>query len=142
MVHGRDSPQCTILGGLIDLDSLRNLHRGVTSLQSTVLVKPGGQGEITMPAYVIVDIKVTDPVGYEEYKKLAPPIVAAFGGKYLARGGKTETLEGDWSPNRLVILEFESAERAKAWLNSPEYRAPRQLRHRTTKTNMVVVEGV
>ena len=95
-----------------------------------------------MPAYVIVDIQVTDPVGYEEYKKLAPPIVAAYGGKYLARGGKTETLEGDWLPKRLVILEFESAERAKAWLNSPEYRAPRQLRHQTTKTNMVVVDGV
>ena len=95
-----------------------------------------------MSAYVIVDIKVTDPVGYEEYKKLAPPVVAAYGGKYLARGGKTETLEGDWSPNRLVILEFESAERAKEWLNSPEYRAARQLRHQTTQTNMVVVEGV
>ena len=75
-------------------------------------------------------------------RKLAPPIVAAYGGKYLARGGKTETLEGDWSPNRLVILEFESAERAKVWLNSPEYRAPRQLRRQTTQTNMVVIEGV
>ena len=95
-----------------------------------------------MAAYVIVDIAVTDSVGYEEYRKLAPPIVAAYGGRYLARGGKTETLEGDWSPKRLVILEFESAERAKAWLNWPEYRAPRQLRNRTTKTNMVVVEGV
>ena len=95
-----------------------------------------------MSAYVIVEIQVTDPAGYEEYKKLAPPIVAAYGGKYLARGGKTETLEGDWSPKRLVILEFESAERAKAWLNSPEYRVARQLRHQTTKTNMVVVEGV
>ena len=95
-----------------------------------------------MPAYVIVDIKVTDPVGYEDYKKLAPPAVAAYGGKYVARGGKTETLEGDWSPTRLVILEFESAERAKEWLNSPEYRAARQLRHQTARTNMVVVEGV
>jgi len=95
-----------------------------------------------MAAYVIVDIQVTDPVGYEEYRKLAPPIVAAYGGKYLARGGKTETLEGDWSPNRLVILEFESAERAKEWLNSPEYRVPRQLRRQTTQTNMVVIEGV
>ena len=95
-----------------------------------------------MTAYVIVDIQVTDPVGYEEYKKLAPPIVAAYGGRYLARGGKTETLEGDWLPKRLVILEFESAERAKAWLNSPEYRAPRQLRRQTTQTNMVVIEGV
>jgi uncharacterized protein (DUF1330 family) len=68
-------------------------------------------------------------VGYEEYKKLAPSAVAAYGGKYLARGGKTETLEGDWSPKRLVILEFENTARAKGWLNSPEYRAARQLRH-------------
>ena len=95
-----------------------------------------------MPAYVIVDITVTDRVGYEEYKKLAPPAVAAYGGKYLARGGKVQTLEGDWSPTRLVILEFESAERAKQWLESPEYSAGRQLRHRTATSNMVVIEGV
>src|SRR5512136_2718714 len=95
-----------------------------------------------MSAYVIVDIKVTDPVGYEDYKKLAPATVALYGGKYIARGGQTEVLEGDWSPKRLVILEFESVERAKAWLNSPEYRAARQLRHQTAKTNMVVVEGL
>jgi uncharacterized protein (DUF1330 family) len=95
-----------------------------------------------MSAYVLVDIQVTDPVGYEEYKKLAPPAVALYGGKYVARGGKTETLEGNWSPTRLVILEFESAERAKAWLNSPEYREARQMRHRVAKTNMVVIEGV
>jgi uncharacterized protein (DUF1330 family) len=95
-----------------------------------------------MPAYVIVDIQVTDPVRYEEYKKLAPPSLAVYGGKYVARGGKTETLEGNWSPTRLVILEFESAERAKAWLNSPEYREARQLRHQTARTNMVVIGGI
>ena len=95
-----------------------------------------------MPAYVIVDITVTDPAGYEEYKKLAPPAVAAYGGKYLARGGQVQTLEGDWSPTRLVILEFESVERAKQWLESPEYSAGRQLRHRTATSNMIVVEGV
>jgi uncharacterized protein (DUF1330 family) len=105
-------------------------------------IKLRDEGEIAMPAYVIVDIEVTDPMGYEEYKKLAPPIVAAYGGKYLARGGKAETLEGDWSPHRLVILEFESVERAKEWLNSPEYRAPRQMRHQTTQSKMVVIEGV
>ena len=94
-----------------------------------------------MSAYVIVDITVTDPVGYEEYKKLAPPAVAAYGGKYLARGGQVQTLEGDWAPTRLVILEFESAERAKQWLESPEYSAGRQLRHRTATSTMIVVEG-
>lgn len=95
-----------------------------------------------MPAYVVVDITVHDPVGYEEYKKLAPPAVAAYGGKYLARGGAVETLEGDWSPKRLVILEFPTVERAKQWLNSEEYRAARALRHKTATTQMVVVEGV
>jgi uncharacterized protein (DUF1330 family) len=95
-----------------------------------------------MPAYVIVDITVTDPVGYEEYKKLAPPAVAAYGGKYLARGGRTETLEGDWAPTRLVILEFESVGRAKHWLESPEYGPARQLRHRMATGSMIVVEGV
>ncbi len=94
-----------------------------------------------MSAYVIVDIEVTDPVGYEDYKKLAAPAVAAYDGKYVARGGKTETLEGDWSPTRLVILEFPSVERAKQWLNSPEYSAARQLRHKYAKSQMIVVEG-
>lgn len=94
-----------------------------------------------MTAYVVVDINVTDPVGYEEYKKLAPPAVALYGGKYLARGGRTETLEGGWSPSRLVILQFDSVEQAKAWLNSPEYREARELRHKTASTNMVVIEG-
>ncbi|MGB9641172.1 MAG: DUF1330 domain-containing protein [Anaerolineales bacterium] len=95
-----------------------------------------------MPAYVIVDITVTDPQGYEEYKRLAPAAVALYGGKYLARGGNCETLEGDWQPQRLVILEFENMEKAKAWLNSAEYRPARALRHRYARSNMVVVEGV
>ncbi len=95
-----------------------------------------------MTAYVIVDIDVHDPVGYEEYKKLAPSAIELYGGKYIARGGKTETLEGDWSPKRLVILQFENSEQAKQWLNSPEYRAARKLRHQTTNSQMVVIEGL
>ncbi|MGB9641394.1 MAG: DUF1330 domain-containing protein [Anaerolineales bacterium] len=95
-----------------------------------------------MTAYVIVDIEVTDPQGYEEYKKLAPAAVALYGGKYLARGGACEVLEGDWQPNRLVILQFEDVEKAKAWLNSEEYRPARQLRQRYAHSNMVVIEGV
>ncbi|MCX8061966.1 MAG: DUF1330 domain-containing protein [Anaerolineales bacterium] len=95
-----------------------------------------------MTAYVIVDIEVTDPVGYEEYKRLAAPTVAQYGGKYLARGGATEVLEGEWQPKRLVILEFENIERAKAWLNSEAYRTARELRHRYARSNMVVVAGV
>ncbi len=95
-----------------------------------------------MAAYVIVDIDVKEPVEYAKYKEMAAPVVAAFGGKYLARGGKVETLEGDWVAQRLVILQFESVARAKEWLNSKEYSAARALRHKTAKSNMIVVEGV
>jgi uncharacterized protein (DUF1330 family) len=95
-----------------------------------------------MAAYIIVEIEVTDPVGYEEYKNLAGATVEKYGGKYIVRGGKTEVLEGDWNPKRIVVLEFPTMERAKEWLNSPVYREPRKMRHRTAKTNMLVVEGV
>jgi uncharacterized protein (DUF1330 family) len=95
-----------------------------------------------MTAYVIVDIDVTDPAGYEEYKKLAPPAVQRYGGRYLARGGPSETLEGEWAVNRLVILEFPSGERARAWLASPEYAPAKVLRHKYARTKMVLVDGV
>ena len=95
-----------------------------------------------MTAYVILDIEVTDPGGYEDYKKLAPPAVALYGGKYIARGGKSETLEGDWLPNRVVVLEFPSVEKAKAWINSPEYAAAKALRHKYATSKTIVVEGL
>jgi uncharacterized protein (DUF1330 family) len=95
-----------------------------------------------MSAYVIVEIDIFDPAGYEEYKNLAGATVEKYGGKYIVRGGKTEVLEGDWQPKRIVVLEFESIGRAREWLNCEEYRAPRKMRHRTAKTNMIVVEGV
>jgi uncharacterized protein (DUF1330 family) len=95
-----------------------------------------------MPAYVIVDIDILDPVGYEEYKKLASATVEKYGGQYVVRGGQVETLEGDWSPQRIVVLKFKSVQRAKDWLNCAEYREPRKMRHRTAKTKMIVVEGL
>jgi uncharacterized protein (DUF1330 family) len=95
-----------------------------------------------MAGYIIVDIEVTNPVGYEQYKALAGATVEKYGGQYIVRGGAAETLEGDWKPKRLVILKFESVARAKEWLNSSEYREPRKMRHRTANSNMVVVEGV
>jgi uncharacterized protein (DUF1330 family) len=95
-----------------------------------------------MTAYVIVDIDVVDAEGYKDYVKAAPATVAHFGGRYIARGGANETLEGGWHAKRLVILEFPSAERAKAWLNSAEYAPARALRHKYARTNMVLVEGV
>ncbi len=95
-----------------------------------------------MSAYVIVDIDVTNPEGYQEYAELAPATVILYRGRYLARGGPNETLEGDWHAKRLVILEFENVDKAKAWVNSPEYAPARKLRHQHAKSNMVVVEGI
>lgn len=95
-----------------------------------------------MPAFVIIDIEVTNPTAYEDYKKLAPDAIARYGGRYLTRGGRTEVLEGDWQPKRLVILQFESLERAKEWLDSPEYAEAKHLRHAAARTNMIVTEGL
>ena len=95
-----------------------------------------------MPAYIIVEIEITNPVGYEEYKRLAGPGVANYGGKYIVRAGACKTLEGDWHPQRIVVLQFENMERAKEWLNCPEYAEPRKMRHRTAKTRMILVEGL
>ncbi len=95
-----------------------------------------------MPAYVIVEIEVTDPDLYERYKQLAPATVQAHGGRYLARGGATATLEGDWNPERLVILEFDSIEQARAWHDSAEYRDARALRWRAARSRMLAVTGV
>jgi uncharacterized protein (DUF1330 family) len=95
-----------------------------------------------MPAYIIVEIDIHDPTGYGEYKKLAGATVEKYGGKYIVRGGKAEVLEGEWIPKRIVVLQFESTDRAKQWLNCEEYREPRKMRHRTAKTNMILVEGI
>lgn len=94
-----------------------------------------------MAAYVIVEIDVTDPVGYEEYRKLGSPTVATYGGKFVARGGKSEVLEGNWSPKRIVVLQFDSVERAKKWWASKEYSIAKKIRQKTAVTNMIVVEG-
>ena len=94
-----------------------------------------------MVAYVINDMEVTDPALLEEYKKLSPATIAQYGGRFLARGGRTETLEGDWSPRRLVILEFPSYEQAKAWADSPEYAPAKRLRQKASRSNLVLIDG-
>jgi uncharacterized protein (DUF1330 family) len=94
-----------------------------------------------MAAYVIVEIDVTDPVGYEEYRQAAQAAIGIYGGKYLVRGGASETLEGDWVPQRLVVLEFADAEAARRWWNSPEYEAAKLLRRRSSSSRFVLVEG-
>jgi uncharacterized protein (DUF1330 family) len=94
-----------------------------------------------MSAYVIVNIAVTEPKGYEEYKRLAAPTVKLYGGRYLVRGGQVEVLEGDWCPARYVILEFPTVQRAREWWDSPEYRPLRAIRQRTAESSLIVAEG-
>jgi uncharacterized protein (DUF1330 family) len=95
-----------------------------------------------MPAYVVVDIAIHDPESYERYKQLAPPSLAIYGGRYVVRGGMTTLLEGTWQPSRLVVLEFPSAERARAWWDSPEYAPAKAIRQSCARTEMLLVEGV
>lgn len=94
-----------------------------------------------MAAYVVVDIDIKDAGTYERYKAMAPASIAAYGGRYVVRGGSTTTLEGDWRPGRFVILEFASAERARAWWDSPEYAEAKALRQSCADTDMVLTEG-
>jgi uncharacterized protein (DUF1330 family) len=94
-----------------------------------------------MAAYVIAEVTVTDPQGFEDYRQMVPATVVQFGGKFVVRGGAIEKLEGNWEPKRLVIIEFESAERAKQWWASEEYREAKALRQRTAQTNLLVIQG-
>ena len=95
-----------------------------------------------MPAYVIVDVTVTDPVVMEEYRKQVPATLAKYGGRFIVRGGAHQTVEGEWKPNRLVVLEFPSMEQAKRWYDSEEYREPKAMRLRAGRANLVMVEGI
>ena len=95
-----------------------------------------------MGAYVIVDVEVRDPEAYRDYTQAVPATLEPFGGRFIVRGGAVETLEGDWRPQRVVVIEFPSVEQAKAWHASPEYQAILPLRHRHARTNfLAVVEG-
>ncbi len=97
-----------------------------------------------MPAaYLIVESQVTDPELFKRYMAAAPAVVQAFGGEYLVRGGRSEVLEGDWTPPRMTVIHYPSFEQAQAMYDSPGYVAARALRHGATACfNMVLVEGV
>jgi uncharacterized protein (DUF1330 family) len=93
-------------------------------------------------AYIIADVTVTDPAAMEEYRRQVPATLTPFGGRFIVRGGAHQTLEGDWKPNRLVIIEFPSLEQAKRWYDCEEYRVPKAMRLRAGRTNLVMVDGV
>lgn len=95
-----------------------------------------------MPAYVVVDAERTDLERAARYAEMAGPSVERHGGRYLARGGALSLLEGEWEPERLVIIEFESAEAARAWYKSEDYRAARDVREGAGTWSMVVVDGL
>ncbi len=95
-----------------------------------------------MAAYVIGDVEVIDSAAYDEYRSRVPATVAAYGGRYLARGGAVVAVEGGWSPSRCVILEFPSMAQLKTWYTSPEYTPLQAIRARATKSKMIFTEGI
>jgi uncharacterized protein (DUF1330 family) len=95
-----------------------------------------------MPAYIIAEIDVHDAATFAEYRAGVPETLVPFGGRFVVRGGRVETLEGDWSPSRLVILEFPSAAQAKAWWDSKEYNGLKLLRQAASTGKLLLVEGI
>ena len=95
-----------------------------------------------MPAYVILNIDVTDPERFAEYVKTGAPTLAQYGGRYLVRGGRAEKLEGSLEPKRVVVIAFDSADRARAWWASNEYAGPKAVRQSAARTDTILVEGV
>ena len=94
-----------------------------------------------MPGYLIADITVTDQEGFDAYRKEVPDTIAKYGGEYVIRGGVAEALEGDWTPNRIVVLKFESLARAKEWYNSEEYQRIIGLRLDSSKGEIIFVDA-
>jgi len=94
-----------------------------------------------MVAYIIVDSEILDPAKYEEYKKLTPQAIAKHGGRFLVRGGPSVVLEGDWRPNRVVVIEFPSLEAARNFYTSVEYTAARRARAGAARMDMIAVDG-
>jgi len=95
-----------------------------------------------MVAYIIATIDVHDSAAYDTYRAKVPETLAKYGGKFVVRGGPHETLEGDWHPKRVVVLEFPSMDAAKRWYNSPEYRPLIAIRKGASSGALVAVEGV
>lgn len=112
------------------------------AIASGIIAVPPRFKETTLAAYLIADVDVTDAARYEDYRRQVTDSIASFGGRYLTRGGRTVVLEGNWSPKRLVILEFPSMARLKEWYDSPGYAPILALRKRSAISNLVMVEGV
>jgi uncharacterized protein (DUF1330 family) len=95
-----------------------------------------------MSAYVIAEVNITDPELYDEYRRLVPATLEKHGGRFLVRGGAVEPKEGDWTPARLVVLEFASMAQARGWYDSPEYQQALAIRLKTANSKVIFVEGL
>lgn len=96
----------------------------------------------TMSAYLITDVEITAPALYGQFLEQMTPTVDSYGGRFIVRGGGIEAIWGDWAPKRLAILEFDSTERAKSWLSSPEFTALDEIRTKSSNIKMIIVEGL
>ena len=94
-----------------------------------------------MKGYVVIDNEILDPEAFSEFAARVPEAVAAYGGRFIVRGGNPEAIEGDWAPDRLVIMEFESRSAASAFAASPEFAALAELRGRALKSRLLLAEG-
>ncbi len=149
-------PQRFVLAEYEDVDTIKawyysDEYKELTKLRQSAStgsllivegVQPHAQGSDSgEAAYLVGDIEVTDPDTYAKYAAGVPDTVAAYGGKYLVRGVSGEVLEGSWAPKRLVVLEFESMERAKAWYDSPEYADLKKLRQSASNGKLIFAQG-
>ena len=97
---------------------------------------------LEMAAYILVDNRIIDQEDFNEYIEKIPQLVAAYGGRFLARGGAIQVVEGDYTPERVVVIEFDSFDQAVTFVNSPEYAELSAIRNRSTKTSTIIVDGV
>ena len=95
-----------------------------------------------MACYVIADMNITNPEQFAEFIEVTPATVQQYGGKYLIRGGSFAVAQGDWTPGRLVVIEFAGMDQARAWFDSPEFERPKEIQARSSNSNFVFVEGV
>jgi uncharacterized protein (DUF1330 family) len=116
----------------------------VVAIAAAALVSAAGARAMqeSKKAYLLVQVDVTNAQQYGEYTKLSPAIITKFGGRFIARGGRSTTLEGPPAPSRVVVIEFPSYDRAQAFYNSPEYVAARKVRAGAANAQFVLVEGL
>ena len=94
-----------------------------------------------MAAYVIGDVEVTDPAAFQEYRNRLGATIEQYGGRFVIRGGRVNSKEGDWQPHRLLMLEFPSFEQAERWYNSSEYKPLIAIREKAARTHLIIAEG-